>query len=117
MLQCHAGIVMVVDGATLYAFCRTRSRWKIQALHRHAKAGTEELPPHAPEVVEFLEATMVKSQLTVSDLTLVRVLEDLIELLLVKGVITLTDLPDAAIQKLKARHRIREKFTGWGQPF
>ena len=89
---------------------------KIQALYRHAKIGTEELPPGDIEVLAFMNTTAEKPELTASDLTLVRVLEDLIEILLVKGVINLTDLPEAAIQKLKDRQRIREKLKNWGQP-
>ena len=45
-----------------------------------------------------------------SDLGMVRVLEDLINLLIDKGVIRITDLPEAAQQKLLERGSLRDKF-------
>lgn len=48
-----------------------------------------------------------KSELFESDLTLSRVLEDLIELLVDRGVIRFTDLPAAARMKLEERKSAR----------
>lgn len=44
-----------------------------------------------------------------SDLAMVRVVEDLIELLISKSVITLNELPPPVQQKLLARHKMRRE--------
>ena len=43
-----------------------------------------------------------------SDLSMIRVLEDLVQTLLKKSIINLTDLPKEAQQKLTAREKLRE---------
>ncbi len=48
-----------------------------------------------------------RSELSESDLSLSRVLEDLVELLVDKGVIRFTDLPEAARAKLEERKGAR----------
>ncbi len=45
-----------------------------------------------------------------SDLGLVRVIEDLIHVLMDKGVITITDLPDPAVARLRARQKTRKRL-------
>lgn len=65
----------------------------------------EELDLAQPEVLAYLE--MVRNQLSSSDTETIRVIEDLVDLLIEKKLILLTDLPDAAQQKLSARQRIR----------
>lgn len=47
-----------------------------------------------------------------SDLEMIRVLEDLIHLLIHKGVVRITDLPEAAQAKLSERSRAREALGG-----
>jgi hypothetical protein len=47
-----------------------------------------------------------------SDLELVRVLEDLVDVLLSRGVIRYTDLPEAAREKLQERAQVRAKLGG-----
>ncbi len=58
---------------------------------------------------ELLEKLLYdsRSELSESDLSLSRVLEDLIELLVDKGVIRFTDLPEAARAKLEERKGAR----------
>lgn len=51
-------------------------------------------------------------QLQRSDLEMVRVLEDLIEVLMSKGVISITDLPHAAQTKLMNRAQARRQLSG-----
>lgn len=48
--------------------------------------------------------------LTSSDMQLIRVLEDLLEVLIAKDVILFTDLPDAARAKLLERRSVRQKL-------
>lgn len=51
-------------------------------------------------------------QLRQSDLEMIRVLEDLIQVLMDKGVVRLTDLPAAAQEKLINRSQAREVLGG-----
>ncbi len=59
---------------------------------------------------EAREASLRKLQQ--SDLEMVRVLEDLIEVLMSKGVISITDLPEAAQTKLINRAQARRSLSG-----
>lgn len=52
------------------------------------------------------------SKLKNSDLELVRVLEDLVDVLVSRGVIRYTDLPEAARNKLHARADVRASLGG-----
>lgn len=46
------------------------------------------------------------------DAEFIRVLEDLIDALVAKGVINLTDLPPQALEKLNQRRRVRRRLRG-----
>lgn len=72
-------------------------------------AGQECLPDDHPELVSWRRRTL--QQLQDSDLELVRVLEDLVEVLSRKGVIRYTDLPSAAREKLAARVQNRHQVN------
>ena len=78
----------------------------------HTAQITEEIPDDSPELALFLgEASGEDRELTpleASDLEMIRVLEDLIELLIAKGVISFTDFPDAAQKKLRGRQVLRK---------
>ncbi len=65
---------------------------------------------YANEIVE----TSLK-QLKQSDLEMIRVLDDLIQVLTSKGVIRVTDLPPAAQAKLMDRTQAREALGGLSQ--
>jgi len=69
-----------------------------------------------PEVLEFLnqhsKSTDLKQILTESDIKLARVVEDLIDLLVDKNIIMLTELPEAAQLKLVSRRRVRNAIHG-----
>jgi len=69
----------------------------------------------APEVIAFLSSetmgTKVPTELLQSDLQLIRVLEDLIEILIEKNIIRLTELPEAAQSKLLSRKKIRNTVS------
>lgn len=77
--------------------------------------GLEELDPHDPELTDFLYDTVfdlaARKEWIESDLGLVRVLEDLVQVLIDKGVIMFTDLPDAAQEKLRGRSGFRRQFA------
>lgn len=69
----------------------------------------EFLPTEHPELLHFSKDLMGghASILLDSDMKLIRVLEDLVELLLDQGVIRFTDLPEPAQQKLMERRYMR----------
>lgn len=77
--------------------------------------GLDELDPHDPELTDFLYDTVfdlaARKEWIESDLGLVRVLEDLVQVLIDKGVIMFTDLPDAAQEKLRGRSGFRRQFA------
>lgn len=53
----------------------------------------------------------IKEQLSTSDAELVRVLEDLIDVLIANGTIRMTDLPPKALEKLTSRKQTRRKLN------
>lgn len=64
------------------------------------------------EIFSAEDATkQLQEVLVASDLSFVRVLEDLIGVLLDKGVLMLTDLPEAAQQKVLQRKEIRDYIS------
>ena len=65
----------------------------------------EEVDLANPEVQRYLEVAM--KQLSPSDTETIRVIEDLVDLLIEKKLILLTDLPAAAQKKLSERRQIR----------
>ncbi len=94
---------------------------KIDAIFQSPREGAdEELQPDDPEVMAFLslgvaetelEMRQARERLKISDLEMVRVFEDVIEIMIDKGLILITDLPEAAQEKLMERHRLREKLV------
>ena len=72
-------------------------------------ASAEELELSDPEVLEFLQHA--KNELSSSDADTIRVIEDLVDVLIQKKLILLTDLPVPAQQKLTERQRIRNELN------
>lgn len=87
----------------------------ITAIHQtpHANA-SEKKTMLDEEVIAFLDKDgkldSLIQLLSLSDLSIVRIIEDLIDLLVKKNVIMLTDLPEEARDKLKERKRVRKKM-------
>nr|WP_290950731.1 tryptophan synthase subunit beta like protein [Halomonas sp.] len=68
------------------------------------------IEPDSPEVFAFLaQQTGQSAQMIASDLAFVRVVEDMLEVLLAKGVLSFTDLPPAAQSKVMERKSLRAK--------
>ena len=68
-----------------------------------------EVPSGSPELLEFMRRMgLEQSTLEQSDMRLVRVLEDLIDLLIARDVIRFTDLPLPAQEKLMERRSMRQ---------
>lgn len=73
--------------------------------------GLFEISANSPEIIEFMKSMgMEQSSLEQSDMRLVRVLEDLIDLLIERNVIHFTDLPQAAQEKLLERRSMRQSL-------
>ena len=68
---------------------------------------TEAMAEAAQEAVAFFAATDGAAELARTDLSLARVLEDLMEVLIDKEVVRFTDLPEAAQKKLLSRRSLR----------
>lgn len=84
---------------------------QLASLHRQ---GTEEakefLEDHDPDVLAFMGPTDDGiSHFSRLDADFVRVIEDLVDVLLTKNVLNITDLPAEAQAKLFARRSFREK--------
>lgn len=81
-----------------------------------AFAGAQEtLPADAQEIQAWFANQDVESsllQLKQSDLDMIRVLDDLVQVLMNKGVLRITDLPAAAQSKLLSRTQARVALGG-----
>jgi hypothetical protein len=85
-----------------------RSDGSIDALHRDAPhEGAEHVPADHPEVSAFLGGA--DSGFGRLDADFVRVIEDVIDTLILRNIINITDLPDRAQAKLFARKSFRER--------
>lgn len=84
----------------------------IQAVARQALPNSEPLDEHDPELTQFFNGGVAASNFGDADAEFVRVLEDLIDTLIVKNVIRHTDLPAAAQQKLVKRKGMRNRMQG-----
>ena len=75
----------------------------------------EEKPVMDEEILDFLNKTVSadsrKLLLSLSDMGIIRLLEDLIDLLIRKNVICYTELPEQAQEKIRKRKRLRETIT------
>ena len=87
----------------------------IVAIHQAPSAKAKEQKSLMDEeVIKFLGSedkldSWIKL-LSLSDISIIRVLEDLIDLLVRKNVIMLTELPEEARDKLRERKRVRERM-------
>jgi len=98
-------------------FVARNDEGKIKAVYTEPQDDAmEKLSSHHPEILDFLEKDVVSDDairfLNESDKEMIRVLEDLVDVLVAKNVITYTDLPEAAQRKLLSRQDIRERLAG-----
>lgn len=67
-----------------------------------------------PLLIEFLSRPgQTKALLSDLDADMVRVIEDLIEVLISKQLLLPTDLPEIVQKKLQGRQRLRQKLSGF----
>ncbi|MEQ8246793.1 MAG: hypothetical protein RID42_03855 [Alphaproteobacteria bacterium] len=75
---------------------------------------TEEIAPDDPELLTFLsgqgEQDFLRSYLTATDSELLRIIEDLVNVLVDKNLVMLSDFPEAARKKLLNRKAVRERL-------
>lgn len=82
---------------------------RIIAVNLEPGEGLVELQATSPELIEFMrQVGLEQGTLQESDMRLVRVLEDLIDLLIDRDVIRFTDLPLPAQEKLMERRSLRQ---------
>ncbi|NTV09461.1 MAG: hypothetical protein HGA47_01640 [Zoogloea sp.] len=85
----------------------------ITALHAQPIAGHDEfLPSHHPEVLAFLDRSSPVQAFANLDMDLIRVIEDVVDTLINKGLLRLTDLPIEAQRKLMDRKGTRQRLRG-----
>jgi len=86
-----------------------------QLLDASSGEGSEWLELNHPDVVEFLQhpanEAELKKSLESSDGDMVRVVEDLVDLLMEKQVFVFTELPEAVQGKLNARKKLRHDVS------
>lgn len=93
-------------------FVRRAADGQIDSLHRHGEPGAEFLPDAHAEVQAFVGNPMAaKGDFERLDADFVRVIEDVIDTLIVKNVINITELPEQAQAKLFARKSFRERVS------
>ena len=83
-------------------FAKRNAEGRIDSLHRDQIHGSEPMLSDHPEVLTFLGVeSSEKYQFSSMDARLVRVLEDLVDTLIERNVIRLTDLPEDALAVLR----------------
>lgn len=93
-------------------YVRRHADGRIDSLHRQAVEGAEFLPDDHAEVQAFVgNDAATRDDFSRLDADFVRVIEDVIDTLIVKNVINITDLPEQAQAKLFARKSFRERIS------
>lgn len=93
-------------------YIKTNDRHQVSALSLEPFAGFRESTDNDElAIAAFLVKAQQQDDLLRSDLELVRVLEDLIEVLVSCGAIRFTDLPQPAQDKLNKRRTLRDSIN------
>lgn len=95
-------------------YVRRNAEGRIDSLHRErSPQATEFIDERHPDVLAFLGGRPAQNPEDFSrlDAEFVRVIEDVIDTLIVKNVINITDLPAEAQAKLFARKSFRERVS------
>jgi hypothetical protein len=91
-------------------YVRRSDQGRIESLHRSAVPGGEWLAEGDAELLAFVGAAP-NADFDQLDAGFVRVLEDVIDTLIVKNILNITDLPEQAQAKLFARKSFRERVS------
>jgi hypothetical protein len=97
-------------------YVRRSPEGRIDSLHRRDEGGLEFLAEDHPEVRAFLAATAGSASPEIErfaalDADFVRVIEDVIDTLIMRNVIAITDLPAEAQTKLFSRKGFRDRVN------
>ena len=94
-------------------FIRRNASGVVDSLHRHDEGGLEFLSDEHPDVRAFLGAAAPShdQNFATLDADFIRVIEDVIDTLISKNVINITDLPVEAQTKLFGRKGYRERAS------
>lgn len=98
-------------------YVQRNSDGNITLVSTEARDGCSDyLAPDAPELNAFIQAggSADYHHLRESDLEFVRVLEDVIGLLMERGIIRITDLPKEAQNKMAERQSMRSRLNSVG---
>lgn len=90
-------------------YIRRNAQGEIESLHREHSEGGEFLDARHEQVQSFLGRTGEEGSFDRLDADFVRVIEDLIDTLLTRNILNITDLPAEAQHKLFARKSFRER--------
>lgn len=94
-------------------FVQRDASGQIVAVSQVPADGMDVIAADDPELQGFLgELGEEARQISATDQDFVRVLEDVVELLVGRGVILFTDLPESAQQKMLHRQRLRSNLPG-----
>jgi FMN phosphatase YigB (HAD superfamily) len=86
----------------------------VAAFRERSDEAPEFLAANSPEIAEFSDpdgARDERSSMLQSDLEMIRVYEDLIDILISKRIVVLTDFPAKAQEKLVRRKRLRSSLS------
>ena len=83
---------------------------RIASVHRDPQSGSEAVPADHPELAELLGESATEAAFASLDAGLIRVLEDLVDVLVARNIICITDLPPEAQHKLFTRKNFRDRF-------
>lgn len=97
----------LVDEVTMFYVLRDATG-QISSLHRDPVVGAQTLPEDHPEVRQFMGVDSEHQQFATLDASFLRVLEDVIDALIRRNVLCITDLPMEAQLKLFDRKHFRE---------
>ena len=89
---------------------------EISALHSYpAHNSMEQKPAMDDEVLNFVKKNVTtdsfKLLLSLSDTNVIRIIEDLVDLLIKKNIILFTELPEQAQAKIRERKQVREEMV------
>ena len=98
--------------ASAMPYVRRGTDGSIESLHRHDTGGLEFLPEGHRDLMAFIGHSAANpNEFGRLDADFVRVIEDVIDTLIVKNIINITDLPGEAQAKLFARKSFRERVV------
>lgn len=96
-------------------FIMRNAEGRIIAVLSEAAPGAEQISADSADLRAFLQnespETQAQKELVESDISMIRVFEDLIDIMIEKGHILFTDFPDAAQKKMLSRRGLRKEFA------